>query len=142
MTAWLKLVGATDNPMPDPWLLGRLDLHNEAHFTTRAGVEIGEELVLYAVPQRRVIGLAEVVSHPVHSGRDERWPWRSKTKLKLAIADYDRAPALDDLQSVGGRDLNKAVQRRSHMKLDWAELQAAKQALEKAFEASKGDLRA
>ena len=141
MTAWLKLVGATDHPMPDPWLTGRTDLNDEVGFATRANVEIGEELVLYAIPQRRVIAIAEVMSHPVFGSTEERWPWRSRIRLKLAIADFERAPDLTDVQEPNGRDLNKSVQRRSHMALEWSELQRARVALETAFDGSKGDLR-
>jgi hypothetical protein len=142
MAIWLKLVGAVDQPMPDPWLAGRLDLRTEVGFNTRASVDIGEELVLYAVPQRRIIGIAEVLSHPIWSGKEERWPWRSKIRLKLAIADYDRAPTLDDIEEPGGRDLSKSVQRRGQMKLRWGEYARARDALERAFEPALGDERA
>jgi hypothetical protein len=141
MTAWLKLVGATDSPMPDTWLTARSDLHQEVGFTTRAAVDIGEELVLYAVPQGKIIGIAEVLSHPIKSGKEERWPWRSKIRLRLGIADYARAPDLEDIQETGGRELKKSVQRQSHIKLGWAELLRARQALESAFDATRGDYR-
>ena len=141
MTAWLKLVGATDYPMPDPWLVGRDDLNDEVGFATRASVEIGEELVLYAIPQRRIIAIAEVLSHPVFGSKEERWPWRSRIRLKLAIADFARAPNLTDVQEPNGRDLSKSVQRRSHMALNWNELQRARSALEKAYDSSQGVLR-
>ncbi len=127
--------------MPDPWLTGRSDLREVVGFTTRANVDVGEELVLYAVPQRKIIGIAEVVSHPIWSGKEERWPWRIKIRLKLAIADYNRAPDLGDIEEPGGRDLHKSVQRRSHMELRWGELVRARAALEEAYDALKGDLR-
>jgi hypothetical protein len=126
--------------MPDPWLTGRADLRTEVGFGSRANVEIGEELVLYAIPQRKVIGIAEVTSHPIRSGKEERWPWRSKVQLKLAIADYDRAPELDDVAVPGGRNLRKAVQRRGHLALTWPELTRAREALVKSLDVSKGDL--
>lgn len=126
--------------MPDPWLTERSDLTSEIGFGSRANVEIGEELVLYAIPQRKIIGIAEVTSHPIRSGKEERWPWRSKVRLKLAISDYDRAPNLDDVAVPEGRDLNKAVQRRGHLGLKWAELVRARDALTKAVDVSKGDL--
>lgn len=140
MTTWLKLVGATDVPMPDPWLTERSDLKSEVGFGSRANVEIGEELVLYAVPQRKIIGIAEITSHPIRSAKEERWPWRSKVRLKVAIAQYERAPNLDDIAVPGGRDLNKAVQRRGHLALNWAELVRAREAIAKAVDVSKGDL--
>jgi hypothetical protein len=140
MTTWLKLVGAVDAPMPDPWLTERADLRSEVGFGSRANVEIGEELVLYAIPQRKIIGLAEVVSHPIRSSKEERWPWRSKVRLKLAIVDFGRCPGLDDLAAPGGRDLRKAVQRRGHLALEWAELIRARDALRVAVDLSKGDL--
>lgn len=140
MAPWLKLVGAVDDPMPDPWLTKRADLRDEVGFTRRAAVDIGEELVLYAIPQRKVIGIAEVASHPVRSGNDQRWPWRSKVRLKLAIADYDRAPDLDDIEEPGGRDLSKSVQRQSHIKLRWHEYERAREALRQAYDPSSGDI--
>jgi hypothetical protein len=140
MTTWLKLVGAIDAPMPDPWLTERSDLRSEVGFGSRANVEIGEELVFYAIPQRKIIGIAEVTSHPIRSAKEERWPWRSKVRLKLAISDYGRAPDLDDVAVPGGRDLNKAVQRRGHLALKWAELTRARDALTKAVDTSKGDV--
>ena len=140
MTTWLKLVGATDSPMPDPWLTERADLKSEVGFGSRANVEIGEELVLYAIPQRKIIGIAEVISHPIRSGKEDRWPWRSKVRLKLAIADYARAPDLDDVAVPDGRDLRKAVQRRGHLALQWAELMRAREALLAAVDVSKGDV--
>jgi hypothetical protein len=51
--------------MPDAWLTGRTDLQHEVGFTTRANVEVGEELVLYAIPQRKIVGIAE---HRDHTG--------------------------------------------------------------------------
>lgn len=142
MATWLKLVGATDSPMPDPWLTNRSDLRDEVGFGTHSNVEIGEELVLYAVPQGRIIGIAEVISHPIRSGKEERWPWRSKIVLKLAIAEYERAPALSDIEEPGGRNLSKSVQRRGHLALRWGELVRARDALEKAFDPALGDIRA
>ena len=59
MAIWLKLVGAVDAPMPERWLDGRKDLRDEVGFTRQAAVDIGEELVLYAIPQRKVIGITE-----------------------------------------------------------------------------------
>ena len=70
MAIWLKLVGATDAPMPDRWLDGRTDLNDEVGFNTRASVGIGEDLVLYAIPQRKIIGIAEVRSHPIKGAKD------------------------------------------------------------------------
>jgi hypothetical protein len=142
MTAWLKLVGATDQPMPDLWLTDRSDLRREVGFTKRAAVDIGEELVLYAVPQGKIIGIAEVLSHPARSRKEERWPWRSRIRLKLGIADYARAPDLEDIQEPGGRPLKKSVQRQSHISLKWAELTRAREALEEACDDSLGDHRA
>ena len=53
MAMWLKLVGAVDDPMPDPWLTGRSDLREEVGFNKRATVDVGEQLVLYAIPQQK-----------------------------------------------------------------------------------------
>jgi len=129
--------------MPDRWLEGRMDLHDEVGFNKRAGVEIGEELVMYAIPQQRIIGIAEVIAHPIkgHKAGEERWPWRSKIRWKIAIADYERCPDLDDISVPGGRNLKRSVQRQSHIGLKWPELQRAREALEKAFDASLGDRR-
>jgi hypothetical protein len=140
MTIWLKLVGAVDEPMPDPWLTGRSDPHTEVGFNKRANVEIGEELVLYAIPQRKVIGIAAVNSHPIKSGEDSRWPWRSKSSLILAIADYDRALDLDEIEDPGGRELSASVRRQSHIALDWQEYERARAGLEAACDPSLGDI--
>jgi hypothetical protein len=51
MAIWLKLVGAMDDPMPDPWLTGRSDLRDEVGFNKRARVDIGEELVCTRSPR-------------------------------------------------------------------------------------------
>jgi hypothetical protein len=143
MTTWLKLVGAVDFPMPDRWLDGRKDLLDEVGFTKRASLEIGDELVMYAIPQRRIVGIAEVQSHPIKGTKtgEERWPWRSKIRWKIAIADYDRCPELADIEEPGGRELSKSVRRQSHIGLKWGEYERAKAALEAAFDPSRGDLR-
>jgi hypothetical protein len=140
MAQWLKLVGAIDEPMPDPWLAGRADLRDEVGFTKRAAVDIGEELVLYAIPQRKIIGLAAVASHPMKSGKEERRPWRSKIRLVIAIASYARAPGLDDIEEPGGRKLSQSVQRQSHIKLSWKEYESARTALRHACDPSLGDI--
>ncbi len=140
MTIWLKLVGAVDDPMPDDWLAGRTDLRDEVGFDKRARVEIGEELVLYAIPQGKVIGIAKVNSHPAWNGNHARWPWRSETSLRLAIADYERAPELSDIEEPGGRDLSKSVQRQSHIELHWGEYMRARNVLEAACDPTQGDL--
>lgn len=130
--------------MPDPWLEGRKDLRDEVGFTKRAAVDIGEDLVMYAIPQQRIIGIAEVVSHPIKGTKtgEERWPWRSKIAWKIAIAEYDRCPTLTDISTPGGRDLRSSVQRQSHIGLSWAEYECARSLLEDAFDASLGDRRA
>ncbi len=142
MTAWLKLVGAVDSPMPEAWLGQRSDLHIEVGFTRRASVEIGEELVLYAIPQRKIIGLAEVLSHPIKSDKkgEERWPWRSRIHLKIAIANYERAPDLEDIEELGGRNLRKSVRRQSHIELRWGEYARARDALTRACDTHLGDV--
>jgi hypothetical protein len=140
MAIWLKLVGAVDDPMRDPWLTGRSDLHDEVGFSKKASVEVGEELVLYAIPQAKVIGLAKVVSHPEFNGSHARWPWRSRINLLVAIADYDRAPDLEDIRGADGRDLSKSVQRQSHIELRWDEYARARDLLKAAADPSKGDL--
>lgn len=129
--------------MPDPWLDGRKDLLDEVGFPKRAAVDIGEELVMYAIPQRRIIGIAEVTSHPIKGTKqgEERWPWRSKIKWKIAIADYERCPTLADIAAPGGRDLRASVQRQSHIGLAWAEYERARTLLEDAFDPSLGDRR-
>lgn len=139
MAIWLKLVGAVDDPMPDPWLTKRSDLRNEVGFNKRATVDIGEELILYAIPQGKIIGIAKVNSHPVWSGNHARWPWRSKVSLRLAIADYNRAPELSDMQEPGGRDLSRSVQRQSHIELRWGEYVRACDALQAAYDPAQGD---
>ena len=143
MAIWLKLVGATDAPMPPRWLDGRKDLNDEVGFNKKASVDIGEDLVLYAVPQGKIIGIAEVLSHPIKGRKDgeERWPWRSKIRLKLAVADYDRCPGLEEIQDPGGRELKVSVRRQSHIGLSWSEYERARAALEARFDASLGDLR-
>jgi hypothetical protein len=129
--------------MPEAWLDGRKDLRDEVGFTTRAGVDIGEELVMYAIPQRKIIGIAEVLSHPIKGGKrgEERWPWRSEIRWRIAIADYDRCPDLKDIEEPGGRQLSKSVRRQSHIGLRWGEYERAKAQLEAAFDAARGDLR-
>ena len=144
MAIWLKLVGAVDAPMPNPWLEGRNDLRDEVGFAKRAAVDVGEELVMYAIPQRRIIGIAEVMSHPIKADRagEERWPWRSRIAWKIAIADYSRCPTLMDISVPGHRDLRSSVQRQSHIGLTWAEYERARSLLVEAFDAERGDLRA
>jgi len=135
----VKLVGAVDDPMPDPWLTSRADLREEVGFTKRAAVDIGEELVLYAIPQRKIIGIAVVASHPIKSGKEERWPWRSKIRLTIAIDAYSRAPSLEDIEEPG-RSLSQSVQRQSHIKLSWTEYKLAQSALRDACDPSCGDI--
>ena|ERR1700693_3718604 len=127
MAMWLKLVGAVDDPMPDPWLTGRSDLREEVGFNKRATVDVGEQLVLYAIPQQKVIALATVHSHPIRNDQ-------------YAITDYDRAPDLSDLQEPGGRELSQSVQRQSHIELRWGEFVLARDALAAALDPARGDL--
>jgi hypothetical protein len=118
------------------------DLQEEVGFSKRATVDVGEELVLYAVPQGKVIGIAKVISHPRLNDQHARWPWRSEISMQLAIADYDRAPDLSDIEEAGGRDLSKSVQRQSHIALIWGEYVRARDALGAAYDPARGDIRA
>lgn len=120
--------------------MDRPDLRSEVGFSQRAAVDISDELVFYAVPQRKIVGLARVASHPILQPQHERWPWRCKIDLKVAIVDPVRALDLDDIAQPGGRDLAKSVQRRSHMKLHWAEYQRARDGLTRVCDATLGDL--
>jgi hypothetical protein len=141
MAIWLKLLGAVDDPMPNIWLTGRPDIRDEVGFSTRARVDVGEDLVYYAIPQRRLIGLAKVVSHPERNDSYARWPWRSRVGLYLGIADYERAPRLDEIEEPGGRQLSQSVTQKSHIQLRWGEWIRAKEALEAACDPALGDFR-
>jgi hypothetical protein len=112
-------------------------------FTTRANVEIADEPVMYAIPQRRIVGIAEVQSHPIKGPKtgEERWSWRSKIRWRIAIADYNRCPTLGDIGEPGGRNLSASVQRQSHISLRWGEYQRAKELLDDVFDLSLGDRR-
>jgi len=70
MTAWLKALGTSADPLPDDWSRPVPYLLRQASFGHMPGsVEVGDLLVYYATGLRRVFAIAEVVSPPTTVAR-------------------------------------------------------------------------
>jgi hypothetical protein len=107
---WLKMIGTTERPCPDPYTLDYADF-------SRMPRQIlpGDHMVLYAVGGiKRVFALAEVTSGVRHSGV-ERWPYRLSIKYLVNLAPHSGVH-LDEI-STPDRDLLRAIRRRSYIKL-------------------------
>ena len=81
--------------MPNNWLEGRTDRNDEVGSTTRASVEIADELLMYAIPQRRIVGIAEVQSHPIRGARTGEGALATAKQDPVANRDCGLRPLSD-----------------------------------------------
>ncbi len=141
MSYFVKLLGASDMPMPNhPWG-SRGDAENEVRFPARPAptdIAPGDELVYYAVGgYKRVFATARVESAPqlsdVHPNRviAKRWPYaarvalRPSTKLEYVSSGPELAAIAPELQARVGHGV-------SHFEIGRAEFERAVQLLQRA----------
>jgi hypothetical protein len=134
VTAWLKVIGTSKGPLRDDWGNHAPPILRSASFKKRPGEGSfvpGDDFVYYALRGdiSRVVAIGRVVGQPNYDRsreEDPGWPW---------LVDVDIA-AKKDLISEGfplhilecDRNLTKAVQRRSHMRLTPDEFARARRA--------------
>ena len=126
MSAFLKMIGSSENPCPEPYA------RSYADFARRPRqIHPGDHLVLYACGGRkRVFAVAEVTSEVYNASEDKRWPYR------VDISYLVNLPAsvgvhINDV-STPERDLLRSVGRQSYFRLSPEEYERAATKLEEA----------
>lgn len=111
MSAFLKLIGSTENPCPE------LYAKNYADFSRRPRqVKLGDHLVLYAAGGRkRVFAIAEVTSGVYAADYDGRWPYRMDIRY-LVNMPASEGVHIDEVSTME-RNLLRSVGRQSYLKL-------------------------
>ncbi len=118
MTAWLKALGTSADPLTDDWSSSVPPLLRQASFGRMPGsIEVGDLLVYYAAGLRKVFAIAEVTAPP-YDGGTERGEWRYLCDVRiLTMYPFLRdAPSIDTVSEA--RDLKQTMIRRSHIRLD------------------------
>lgn len=130
---WLKMIGSTENPCPEPYTRGYADFSRRPRH-----VHTGDHMILYAVGgRRRVFAIAEVTSEVYNAGgnpdENGRWPYRVNIKYLVNM------PASEGVHinevSTPRRDLLRSVGRQSYISLSQEEYERAAAKLREASRA-------
>jgi hypothetical protein len=141
MAYFVKLLGATDMPMPNhPWG-NRGDVEAEVRFPARpkpTDIAPGDELVYYAVGgYKRIFATARVETLPTLSDLHpnpivaKRWPYAVKISLRPStkLEYVSSGPALSDIEPSLQSQIGHGV---SHFEIGRAEFERAVRQLERA----------
>ena len=138
----LKSIGSANDPMALDWVDNAPQELSVVHFSKRpASIRIGDVFVYYAAVHQKICGIVQVFSKPEYDAQLEHWQYFCQIRPKLIIKDFDRAPSIDTLNVEGGRSFRRVVQQMDYALLEDAEYDRALNALESAFDASRGDIR-
>lgn len=139
---WLKSVGSSDDPMALDWFESAPQELETIHFSKNpTGINIGDLLVYYATGHQKLLGIVALFMKPQFDAQLKRWQHHAPVRVKIMIKDIERAPSLDVLNLPGGRDFRKVVMKMDYVILEDAEYERALQAIEAAYDESKGDIR-
>src|SRR3954453_19402411 len=99
MGHWLKLVGKSDWPVSEHWVMDRSDLLREIRFGERhppAPIRRGDYLVYHAVGHRRLIEVVAVLSdearHDTSVEWDRQWPLVLDVRPALKVGRVSQGP--------------------------------------------------
>jgi hypothetical protein len=132
MTAWIKVIGKTGDPLRDDWGEHAPSILRYASFSKKPGrgsFVPGDDFIYHAIGKElsRVVAIGRVVGHGVlDDGRIEKrgWPWLVPVELharKELIRDGFSLDLLDDR-----RKLSRSVRRQSHIVLYPREFEIAR----------------
>jgi hypothetical protein len=140
VTYYVKLLGASDLPMPNDWWGNRHDLEEEVRFPAPEPKEItpGDELIFYAVGGfKRIFAGARVKSRPelreLHANPviAKRWPFAVDADLNPS-ARVRFVSSGPELAAVGAGLQGQIGHGVSHFEIGWPEFERAIQLLRKA----------
>ena len=134
MTAWLKVIGKTDDPLRDDWGNHAPSILRYASFAKEPGrgsFVAGDEFAYYAVGQdfSRVVAIGRVVGKGfLDDGRIEKrgWPWLVPVEIKTRRDLISDGFSIDLLDVDRPVPLRKSVQQKSHIVLRPAEYARAR----------------
>jgi hypothetical protein len=113
-SVWLKAIGAVGWPAKENWWTDK-DRDQGVNFPYRPrSIREGDLLVVYAAGTGKVVGVLEVASGWYHEGKEERWPWRMKTRVRAA-RPISEGVALESLSDE--REITKSIRQKSHIRL-------------------------
>lgn len=105
VSAWLKLLGTADRPVPEQWAHDRPDLLKAVAFggdEPPADISTGDRLVYYAVGSGRFFAVAEITSeHPyertITHEWEAQWPWMFDVRILAKKRRLSEAPSVLEL---------------------------------------------
>jgi hypothetical protein len=139
MQAWLKSLGTANQQIPEVGLTKIDYITRDIGFPVDPSVKTGDRLVLYATGYGKFFGVVEVHLPPYLDNREAPWSYRVEFRARSILDELQRAPDLDELSVK--RNLRKSIKQQSHIQLSPAEYEVAVEALERAADLDKGDLR-
>lgn len=126
MTAFLKLIGSTENPCPEPYEEPFVDFARHPR-----QVHPGDHLVLYAAGGRRcVFALATVTGGVYPANFVERWSYRVDVTYEVNMHPALGVP-IDQVSTIA-RNLLRTVRRQSYFRLSEQEYELAVTSLRRA----------
>jgi hypothetical protein len=129
--SWFKLVGSTENPLPDNWVADLPELLTEMRFPWNkppSDIWAPGNLILYAVGAGTLIGIQQVDGPPQLRPRrgppgsiENRWPHKLAVKTDVVCSPVSAAPKLREVAPEIAARYGKRFWNGSHWKLDDSE---------------------
>jgi hypothetical protein len=126
--SWLKLVGSTENPVPDYWNVDRPDLLSEIRFPWNkppSDIWAPGWLILYAVGTGALIAIQSVDGPPQLLPRrgapgtpENRWPHKLAVKTECVCSPVSSAPRLRDTAPEIAARYRSRFRNGSYWKID------------------------
>jgi hypothetical protein len=132
MTAWLKVIGKSDQPLRNDWGSHAPPLLRTMTFSKRSGqgsLVRGDEFVYYALHRgySRVVAIGRIVGDVYYDHQrqiDPGWPWLAPIEIDAKRDLISDGFPLDRLDV--GRTLTRSVMQKSHIRLTDDEFALAK----------------
>ncbi|MGD0197244.1 MAG: hypothetical protein ABSC56_04980 [Solirubrobacteraceae bacterium] len=139
---WVFTIGTAEYAPPEDWLAAWRHHTEEMWFPPNkrpTGVKAGDRAVIHGTLRRGFIAVVEVVSTeperntPEDEAEANRWPWKLRYKLLVAIRADSRAPSLEDVGWENPRSLlrqpHKSMSREMYERIADAIIGAAGEAV-------------
>jgi hypothetical protein len=125
MTAWLKMIGKSDDPLRDDWGNHAPSILQYASFAKEPGrgsFVPGDEFAYHAIGQdmSRIVAIGRVVGEGfLDDGSIEKrgWPWLIPVEIEAKRALISDGFSIDLLEADRHVPLRRAVQQKSHIVL-------------------------
>jgi hypothetical protein len=126
--AWFKLIGSSENPIPEYWDRDRPDLLSEVRFPWNkppSDIWRPGKLIIYAVGAGTLVAIQSVTGAPqvlprrgAPGSADQRWPHKLAVTTDVICSPTSKAPNLHDLAPEFAARHRAKFRNGSHWKIE------------------------